>query len=123
MEIYFFKNNKKQSPFFEWINNIKKNNPSIYKKTIYNINLMFNDELPLIKPNVKSMNARCNYKNLYKLRLGKFRLFFIKNKENYILLHAFRKKTQTTPQKEINKAIKELRSNDFILLNKKEFHL
>ena len=76
---------------------------------------MFKDELPLIKPNVKSMNARCNYKNLYKLRLGKFRLFFIKNKENYILLHAFRKKTQTTPQKEINQAIKELRSNDFIL--------
>ncbi|MBO8441446.1 MAG: type II toxin-antitoxin system RelE/ParE family toxin [Firmicutes bacterium] len=123
MQIYFFQNNKEQSPFLEWINNIKKNNPSIYKKTIYNINLMFKDELPLIKPNVKSMNARCNYKNLYKLRLGKFRLFFIKNKENYILLHAFRKKTQTTPQKEINQAIKELRSNDFILLNKKEFHL
>lgn len=123
MQIYFFQNNKKQSPFLEWINNIKKNNPSIYKKTIYNINLMFKDELPLIKPNVKSMNARCNYKNLYKLRLGKFRLFFIKNKENYILLHAFRKKTQTTPQKEINQAIKELRSNNFILLNKKEFHL
>ena len=50
---------------------------------------------------------------IWELRPGKNRiLFFHYNKDTYVLLHHFRKKTQKTPHKEIEKAKAEM--NDYI---------
>ena len=51
-------------------------------------------------------------RNLYELRvLGKpsLRIFYTFYKESIFVLHAFVKKTQKTPQKELNKALSTLR--------------
>ena len=43
--------------------------------------------------------------SIWELRPGNNRIFyFLYNKNKFILLHSFRKKTQTTPQREITKA-------------------
>ncbi len=50
---------------------------------------------------------------LWELRPGFNRiLYFFYTNETYVLLHMFRKKTNKTPQKEIDKANREI--NDFI---------
>ena len=44
-------------------------------------------------------------KDIWELRLGNNRVLFFYHRDNtFVLLHHFRKKTQKTPKREINKA-------------------
>ena len=53
--------------------------------------------------------------NIYELRPGNNRiLFFYFTESTYVLLHYFRKKTQKTPLREIEKAKKE--RNNYIMM-------
>lgn len=57
--------------------------------------------------------------NLWELRPGVNRILYFYHKENrFVLLHYFRKKTQKTPKREINKAKAEI--IDYLKRNKEE---
>lgn len=61
----------------------------------------------------KDASTMPGYKNLYELRV-KFnktlhRLFFIIKQNNYLFVHAFSKKSQKTPLREIKTAINRIR--------------
>ncbi len=45
------------------------------------------------------------YSGLYELRSGAHRIFYCYQEQNIVLLHAFRKKSQKTPQREIELAV------------------
>ncbi len=52
--------------------------------------------------------------NIWELRPGNNRIFyFLHNKNKFILLHSFRKKTQKTPQREITKA--KIERDDYLI--------
>jgi phage-related protein len=53
------------------------------------------------------------YKNLFELRTvgaSAIRLFYTVQNDIFYVLHAFNKKSQKTPQKEINTAVKRIKS-------------
>lgn len=59
---------------------------------------------------------------IWELRPGFNRVFFFYHEnDTYVLLHHFRKKTQKTPRREIDKAIKE--REDYIIRKEKDHEL
>lgn len=82
---------------------IKSLNPKTSAKIAHLIDLL-SEKGPLVgMPYVKKMQS-----NLYELRIrGKteIRIFFTRINKNIILLHAFKKKSQKTPRKELNIAL------------------
>lgn len=63
---------------------------------------------PFLKPPYAKKISR----NLYELRIkgrDEIRIFYTRANEDYVLLHAFKKKTQKTPRKEIGIAIDRMR--------------
>lgn len=63
------------------------------------------------------LNKSMKKNKIYELRPNKTRiLYFFKNeRQEYVLLHAFTKKSQKTPKEEIEKAIRE--KKDYIRRN------
>ena len=60
--------------------------------------------------------------DIWELRPGFNRVFFFYHEnDTYVLLHHFRKKTQKTPRREIDKAIKE--REDYITRKEKNHEL
>ncbi len=60
--------------------------------------------------------------DIWELRPGFNRVFFFYHEnDTYVLLHRFRKKTQKTPRREIDKAIKE--REDYIIRKEKDHEL
>ena len=85
---------------------IKSLDESTIAKTIHSIDLLEKFGPLLRMPHVKKLTN-----NIYELRIkGKqeVRILFTFNKKEIILLHAFQKKTQKTPQKDIDTALKRL---------------
>lgn len=112
--IYAYINKREEIPFLIWLEKIKKKDQSIYNKSIKMLEMMNDDTLPLVRPNVKKTPIhRTGFNNLYKIRLGKYRLLFLVDNHNYYLLHTLRKKTNQTPQKDFDQAVRELNSKSF----------
>lgn len=118
MAIYVYEDKRGNSPFVTWYQKLQKKEPAIFEKMTGILQEMEEDKLELVRPRVKKMLARTNYRHLYKMRLGKYRLFFLCEHHDYYLLHAFRKSSQTTPEKEIRAVTKEIESQHFIPLTK-----
>jgi phage-related protein len=78
---------------------------------IYSFIQLLKENGRLEEPYAKKLNA---YNNLYEIRInlmGSWRVFYAYiQKEYIIILGAFQKKKQKTPQDEINKAQKRLRA-------------
>lgn len=109
-EIYFYKNRKGEQPVRDYIMSLdgKNGKDSRIKATkirdyikalsVYGLSL----DTKYIKP-IK------NEKNLWELRPLKDRIFFVTwNETGFVLLHHFQKKTQKTPKREIEQALKEI---------------
>lgn len=107
-----------QSPMIAWLEEVSQKDSSTYRKFCDIVQQMEEDTLPLVRPNVKRTPPKrtgCNH--LYKMRLGKYRLFFLLEDHQYLLLHAFRKTSNATPDKEFRIAKKEIEHHEFKELN------
>ena len=119
MAIYLYKDKRGKVSFLEWYHKIKEKDPSIYRKINDMLSQMHAQTLPLTRPTVKRMIARLPYRHLYKIRLGKYRLMFIAYEGDYFIMHAFRKTTQKTPDKEIHQVDHEVQQHRYIPLKEK----
>lgn len=101
--VLFFETKRGEKPIEKFIKSLDK--PSI-AKAIHIIDLLEKYGSNLSMPHSRKLNA-----NLYELRVrGKqeIRILYVFVKKDLYLLHAFKKQTQKTPQKEINLAMKRL---------------
>ena len=104
IEIYVDKN--KNSEIKEYIKNLKQNKSKDdkikFNKIIAYIRMLEQKWLSLGKPYIKHLEN-----NIWELRPLKNRILFAYyDDNNFILLNIFKKKTQKTPRKEIEKAKK-----------------
>ena len=82
---------------------IEKQDEAIYAKVLHSIRLLINNGPYLKPPYVKKLQDK-----LYELRIaGKvaIRIFYTMHNNEYYLLHAFKKKSQKTPTREIRVAL------------------
>lgn len=101
-------------PIDDFVAEVAQKDQSTYRKFQSIVEQMKADTLPLVRPNVKKTPPKrtgCNH--LYKLRLGKYRMFFLLEDHDYLLLHAFRKSSNATPDKEFRVAKKEIAHHQF----------
>ena len=99
-KVYFYQTKRGDQLVKEFI---KKQDEATYAKILRSINLI-RDNGPFLKPpyskKIKS--------GIYELRIqGKesIRIFYVKFRNGYLLLHIFKKKSQKTPKKELRIAV------------------
>ncbi|MCF8002396.1 MAG: type II toxin-antitoxin system RelE/ParE family toxin [Halanaerobiales bacterium] len=102
---YYAINHK--SPVVEFI---QQQSPKEQAKILREIDLLEEFGLFLGMPHIKKLKE---YNDLWELRIKHssniFRIFFLNYQEGvFILLHGFQKKSNHTPQSEVNKALKIL---------------
>ncbi len=115
--IYVYMDSK-GCPFSDWMAMAKKKDPSAYRKMLSVLSQMEDGTLPMVRPNVKKTpSQRTGHHHLYKLRLGKYRLFFEWRDHDYYLLHLFRKSSNATPDKEFRVVKKEMEKQQYEKLN------
>jgi len=88
-------------PVYEWLKEFNKEERKIIDRDIKYIQYTWPWKMPLIKPlGGGLMEIRCKLKN------RQIRVFFILHEGSIVLLHGFIKKTQKTPNSEIDIAQK-----------------
>ena len=110
-DIRFYKDSSGVQPAKEYIKKIqsqKGKNARIQANQIASYNeLLAKDGFSLNKNYIDKINEEYN---IWELRPGSNRIFFVAWFEGmFVLLHAFPKKTQKTPQREIDQAIREVK--------------
>lgn len=110
-DIRFYKDSSGVQPAKEYIKKIqsqKEKNARIQANQIASyIELLAKDGFSLNKNYIDKINEEYN---IWELRPGSNRIFFVAWFEGmFVLLHAFPKKTQKTPQREIDQAIREVK--------------
>lgn len=113
-EIVFYEDKNGKSDIYDFIETLRlkslksKDARIQYRQIALYIELLSNNGSTLSSDIMKKLTV-----DIWELRPGHNRIlyFFCKNNK-YILLHHFVKKTQKTPKKEIDRAIKEM--NDYI---------
>ena len=102
MKVHFYYRMRGDRPVVDFIENTE--NEKHQNKIFKMIEKLENNGLHLLQTN----DAEKIKKNLYELKIeyGKifYRIFFTTTQDYYCLIHAFSKKTNKTPPKEINKA-------------------
>jgi len=86
---------------------MEEQSEEVYTRILRSIKLL-RDGGPFLRP----PDAKKIDRNLYELRIrGKesIRIFYTKTSEGYILLHAFKKKTQKIPRRELKLAVDRMR--------------
>lgn len=102
--VYFFHTARGNYPVKEFI---KEQEKPVYAKILRFIELLENNGPFLKPPYIKKLQD-----NLYELRItGKteIRIFYTLSKNKYYLLHAFKKKSQKMPSKELKTALDRLK--------------
>ena len=103
-EVNFFQNSRGDYPVQDFI---KEQDKATYTKILHVMLLLKNNGPLLIPPYNKKLQAK-----LYELRIsGKIavRIFYTMQNNEYYLLHAFKKKTQKTPIKELKIALDRMK--------------
>ena len=103
-KVLFFQTSRGDFPVKEFI---REQNKTIYMKLIHAIELLENGGPYLKPPYIKKLQNK-----LYELRIsGKIaiRIFYTVINSEYYLLHAFKKKSQKTPAKELKIALDRMR--------------
>lgn len=113
-EIFFYENEKGESPVWDFIEDLRKR-----KDKNKNANTEFNQialYIDLLAKNGTRLSGNIVdhlQEDIWELRPGSNRILFFYYKDNkYVLLSCFRKKSQKTPKREIEKAIRL--AKDFI---------
>lgn len=110
-EIRFYRDHSGVQPAKEYLDNLKKQkgkNAKIQAKQMAAyIELLAERGLSLNKNFIDKINEEFN---IWELRPGSNRVIFVAWFDGmFIMLHAFPKKTRKTPQKEIDRAIREVK--------------
>ena len=103
-KVLFFQTSRGDFPVKEFI---REQNKTIYMKLIHAIELLEKGGPYLKPPYIKKLQNK-----LYELRIsGKIaiRIFYTVINSEYYLLHAFKKKSQKTPAKELGIALDRMR--------------
>jgi len=103
-KVSFFQTARGDSPVESFV---KEQNEATYAKALQSIQLLANNGPFLKPPYVKKLQGK-----LYELRItGKvtIRIFYTIANNEYYLLHAFKKKGQKTPSKELKTALDRMR--------------
>ena len=104
-EIGYFVSNSGKSPIPDFILNLDPNQKT---KIIYCIRLLKEYGSNIREPHSKKLTG---YSNLFELRTsgsGQVRILYTRQGNRFILLHAFIKKTNKTPRKEIEVGLTRL---------------
>jgi phage-related protein len=114
-QIEFYEDNSGRSEVWKFLEELRKKAKSNKDARIQFKQISFYIELLQNNGNCLPENiSKRLYDNIWELRPGNNRvLYFYYRNNTYVLLHCFRKKTQKTPKREIEKAINE--RNDHIL--------
>ena len=107
--IEFYENANGESELWNFLEELRKKSPSNkdcriqYKQIIYYIELLQNNGTRLPDNITKHLDD-----DIWELRPGNNRvLYFFHKDDTFVLLHSFRKKTQKTPRREIDRAKSE----------------
>lgn len=96
-EIVFFKTVNEKEPVKDWLSSLDKKEKFEISKDIAKVQIMFPFKMPLVKSLGGGIfEIRSNLNNKIS------RIFFCLYDKQIVLLHAFIKKTQETPNKELN---------------------
>lgn len=107
IEFYIKRNGK--SPIKDWLTTLYQTDQKRYAKVAAYIDVLAQLGFSAGEPYIKYLRQE----KIWELRPARDRiLFFAAQKDSFVLLHAFMKKTQKTPKSELTKAIKE--KNDFL---------
>lgn len=108
-KIIFYKEKDGTSPVLEFLENLRakadknKDCRIQYKQAVLAIQLLQDNGTWLFSEITKHIEG-----NIWELRPGNNRIFyFLADKDLFVLLHVFRKKTQKTPIRELEKARRE----------------
>lgn len=103
-KVYFFQTARRTYPVKEFM---EEQNEEVYTRILRSIRLLRDGGPFLRPPDTKKID-----KNLYELRIrGKesIRIFYKKTDQGYLLLHAFKKKTQKIPRRELKLAVDRMK--------------
>lgn len=107
--IIFYEKENGKSEVWDFLERLRKKSPSDkdariqYKQIALYIELLQNNGTSLPNTIIKHIES-----DIWELRPGRNRiLFFCSDKNNFVLLHHFQKKTQKTPRHELKKAKSE----------------
>lgn len=104
-DIIHYKDKNGKTPIEDFLSSIGRSNKDEFSKISRHIKML----------EARGMNEMLNRglvkkihgtPDLFELRSGKIRIFFIHLDNSYVLLHGFLKKTNGTPRSEIDKAMK-----------------
>lgn len=113
-QIEFYENKNGKSELWEFLEELRIK--SVSNKTCrieYNQITLYIELLSKNGMNLTKNIAKPIIQNIWELRPGNNRIFyFYYENDTFVLLHQFRKKTQKTPQREIDRALTE--RNDYI---------
>lgn len=104
--VKFFKNESGKEPVREWLLELSKEEIKIIGADIKTVEFGWPIGMPVCKPLGDGLYEVRSHLNSSKIA----RVIFTLHKGEMILLHAFIKKTQKTPDKELDLARKRLRS-------------
>lgn len=114
--IIYEKDNGKSELKTDLDNLIRKAEKSKDARIQFNQITLMIELLQINGTNLPIMISKHIYEDIWELRPGHNRiLYFYFGNETFVLLHMFRKMTQKTPKRELEKAIKE--RNDYLLRN------
>ncbi len=102
LEVYFYKTNSGKEPVREWLKSLPREDMRTIGFDIKTVQYGYPIGMPLTRVlhGTKGLEeVRCNISN------GIARVIFFVENNKMILLHAFIKKSQETPQKELDVAI------------------
>ena len=113
--IEFYENSSGKSELWDFLESLRQKSQTSkdariqYKQILFYIELLSNNGLNLNENITKHL---CD--DIWELRPGNNRVLYFFVKDNtFVLLHHFRKKSQKTPRREIEKA--KLERNDYLL--------
>ncbi len=110
-KIRFYKDKDGKEPVLEYMREIAKQNTKDAKIKLHKIqdyiNILAEFGTRAGEPYTKKVDDKCN---IWELRPAGDRIMFVAWVNNiFVLLHSFPKKTQKTPQREIEKARREVK--------------
>lgn len=109
-EVLFYETSRGESPVYDYLKELEEKQQTNKNARIELSQILLYIEL--LQRNGTNNNANVTKRideNLWELRPGSNRiLYFYNDGKTFILLHLFRKKTQKTPIREINKAKNEI---------------
>ena len=109
-DIIIYTDSNGKAPLREYIENLKQQNGKDTRIQLNNIqdyiNLLQERGTQLPQTICKHFSGR-KHSWLWELRAGKNRVLFTMDKDSYLILHAFKKKSQKTPKEELERAERE----------------